>query len=103
MEIGDTIKIRNLAGLLTVFLDKKLSMKDVQRGYGEDKLGSFESCRWEFHRTKLGNTICTLYDNTEEDNYNIFVAFISDYEDIEIWKAHFSEPEKDEKIFETIE
>ena len=102
MNVGDIIKIRNSAGLLSISLDKRLSIKDVMRGCGEDALGTFENCRWEFHKSKYGSTICTLYDHKKDNNNNIFVAFVSDFDPIDIWKAHFNEPEKDENIFETI-
>jgi hypothetical protein len=103
MEIGDTVKIRNTAGILTITLDKKLDNVDVFRGLGDDKLGSFVSCRWEFHKGKYGSIISTLYDSNGKDNKKIFVAFLEAYDtDVEIWESHFDEAEKDETIFETL-
>jgi len=104
MEVGDTIKIRNNAGLLTVTLDEKLDNTNVFRGLGNNRLGSFVSCRWEFHKQKYGDIISTLYDSTGDNNKEIFVAFIDQYgyEDVEIWKSHFDEAEVDEEIFETL-
>jgi hypothetical protein len=100
MEIGNIIKIRNSSGLLTIILDKKLNRGDVCRCMGEDKLGAFNFCRWEFHKGKYGEIISTLHDEVK-DNHKMFVAIIDAY-DVEVWAAHFDESEEDETIFETL-
>lgn len=100
MKQGDTIKIRNAAGLLTVELDKLLSTGDVARYTGDGSLPCMEHPRLEFHK-KSCETIVTLY-NQDKGNRTIYVAF-PDYDSVEIWKSHFDESEIDEMIYETIQ
>lgn len=103
MNQGDIIKIRNKAGLLKLQLRNKLNPKDVQKGLGEDKLGSFTCCRWEFHKNRSGDFISTLYDHIP-DNEKIFVAITNEYDNdnmVEFWEADIKESEREDGSYET--
>lgn len=107
MEIGNTIYISNSAGKLRIVLDKQLNAKEVTRGYGEDSLPTLKRPRMEFHKRYGEVEIITLYDDeqnkpTKEEPNIIYVTFL-DYDEVEIWKAHFDEGEDEEYIYETVD
>ena len=45
MKVGDIVKIRNPAGVLTVKLEKELSLRDVTRGIGDDKIPELKKAK----------------------------------------------------------
>ena len=66
MKTGEIVKIRNAAGILTVKLEKELSLQDVTRGIGDDKIPELKRPRFEFHRGKCGSHIGMAKPNVIE-------------------------------------
>lgn len=103
MEQGQIIYIRNDAGKLRICLDNKLTLMDVMRGAGKDKLPQFTNPRWEFHRGRWDEIIMTLTDETgTPPPHDIYIAFY-DFGNVEVWKAHFDSGEEPESIYETVQ
>lgn len=102
MESGDKIYIRNNAGKLIVELVEKMSLCDVSRGIGDDKLPEMKQPRWEFHKGRYGEHLITLCDAKGELPGTMYVAVWDSFEDPEIWEGRFDNAEEDENVFETI-
>lgn len=103
MNTNDKIFIRNKAGKLTIELIKQLSLRDVTRGLGDDKLPSMSRPRLEFHKDRGGDRIVTLCDGAKDLPGTIYVAFLSSWEPIEIWEGRFDNSEEEELVYETEE
>ena len=56
---GDTIKIRNKVGILTVHIIREMDMRDVTRCLGDDRLPDLVKPRLEVH-TCGESTLVTL-------------------------------------------
>lgn len=101
--MSDKIYIRNKAGKLTVELIRKLDLRDVTRGIGDDKLPPMPRPRLEFHKRRNGDKIVTLCNRDDELPGTMYVAFLSEWDTPEIWEGRYKEDEEDELIFETEE
>lgn len=103
MKIGDTIKIRNEAGILTVKIKKQLSLKDISRGFGNDKLPNMAIPRLEYHKGKYDQHIITLYDESTGLPGTMYILNCIDYDDPpKAFLGIFETDEEDENLFETI-
>lgn len=102
MKSGDEIYIRNSAGKLTVRLHRRLSLNDVSKALGEDKLPTIEVPRWEFHEDRHGTHLITLNDASKELPGTMYVAIWEQFEKPEIWEGFFETTEEEERIYETI-
>lgn len=103
MNAGNKIFIRNKAGKLTVELVRQMSLVDVTRGLGDDKLPPMERPRLEFHKRRNGDRVVTLCNRDNELPGTMYVAFLSEWDTTEVWEGRYSEDEEDELIFETEE
>ena len=101
MTAGDKIYIRNSAGKLTVELIRKLDLRDVTRGIGDDKLPSMPRPRLEFHKRRNGDKIVTLCNRDSELPGTMYVAFLSEWDTTEVWEGRYAEDEEAEFIYET--
>ena len=102
MKSGDIIKIRNKAGLLTLKIERELSLWDVSRGIGDDKLPEMKRPRLEYHQGRYGEHLVTLCDESEELPSKMYVLDCTDYAPPLIFLGVFEKSEEDENIFETI-
>ena len=78
MSIGDIITIKNKAGMLRVHIEKELSLADVTRGLGDDKIPSLSKPRLEYHRgTGWKGHLITLCDNPSSTPFNMYLLHIN--------------------------
>lgn len=102
MNVGDKVYIRNNCGKLTVELVKKLSLRDVFTGMGDDKLPAIKQPRWEFHSGPYGKQLITLCGGEDNLPATMYVAFWGGYEEPEIWMGRYDNGEEAEDIYETV-
>ena len=102
MKAGDIVKIRNAAGILTVKLEKELSLQDVTRGIGDDKIPELKNPRFEVHRGRCGGYIVTLCGDCSSFPFNMWVMHIEDYCDPQVFLGVCDDSEAEEMIFETV-
>lgn len=105
MKVGDTITIKNPAGMLQVYIEKELSMRDVSRGIGDDKIPELINPRLEYHRgTGWGGHLITLCDERHEKQqfpFNMYLLHIETYCDKPVcYLGVCNDTEKD--IYETV-
>ena len=98
---GDTIKIRNKVGILTVHIIKELNMQDVARCLGDDRLPDLVKPRLEVH-TCGETTLVTLCQRSDEFPQNMYIVVIDSWEDPKVYLGEFREAEEDEMVFETV-
>ena len=98
---GDTIKIRNKVGILTVHIIKELNMQDVARCLGDDRLPDLVKPRLEVH-TFGESTLVTLCERSNEFPQNMYIVFVEPYEKPAVYLGEFKEAENDEMVFETV-
>ena len=103
MKSGDIVKIRNNAGLLMLKIERELSLLDVSRGIGDDKLPEMKHPRLEYHQGKCGEHLVTLCDQTGGLPGKMYVLHCTDYAPPLVFLGVFEKSEEDENIFETIE
>jgi hypothetical protein len=91
MKAGDTIKIRNSSGILTVELVKKLNNRNVTRGL-HGGVGPFGCLRFEIHE-RHGELIYSFYDSEKNGEEIILVFNITSYDkdNMEVWKCKIPE------------
>lgn len=98
---GDTIRIRNKSGTLTVHVIKELDMQDVARCMGNDQLPDLEKPRLEVH-TCGETTLVTLCERRDDFPQKMYVVSIEPWEDPKVYLGEFREAENDETVFETV-
>ena len=82
MKIGDTVTIKNKAGMLSVHIEKELSLADVAKGLGDDKIPSLNRPRLEYHKgTGWGGHLVTLCGDLDSTPFKIYLLHINDYDD----------------------
>ena len=102
IEPGSTLTIRNKAGVLSVNVCERISLQDVTRGIGSDKLPAIEKPRLEFHRRKDRATLVTLCNRQDEVPCTMFL-FVLTEDDIEAYRGEYIEDEREDKAFITFE
>lgn len=102
IEPGSVLTIRNKAGVLIVNVLESVSLSDVTRGIGTDKLPAIEKPRLEFHRRKDGTTLVTLCNRQNEVPCKMFL-FILDGDEIEAYRGEYIEEEREDDAFVTVE
>ena len=82
MKVGDIISIKNQAGVLRVRIEKELSLENVTKGIGDDKLPSLSRPRLEYHKgTGYKGHLVTLCGDLDSTPFNMYLLHISDYDD----------------------
>ena len=99
MKSGDIVKIRNKAGLLTLKIERELSLLDVSRGIGDDKLPEMKHPRLEYHQGQYGEHLVTLCD---ESGGLPNKMYCTDSAPPLVFLGVLEKSEEDENIFETI-
>ena len=102
MKSGDIVKIKNKAGLLTLKIERELSLWDVSRGIGEDKLPEMKRPRLEYHQGQYGEYLVTLCDEIRGLPNKMYVLHCTDYAPPLAFLGVFEKTEEEENIFETI-
>lgn len=102
MKVGDIVRIKNRAGMLSLHIDKELDFGDVVRGVGDDKLPQLIKPRLEYHKgTGWGGHLVTLCDGIEIPPFNMYLLHITDYDEKpKCYLAVCNDSEQD--IFETV-
>ena len=100
-KAGDTIKIRNKDGILTVHIIKELDIRDVARCLGDDRLPDLAKPRLEIH-TCGESTLVTLCERSDEFPQNMYIVFVEPYEMAAVFLGEVREAEYDEMVFETV-
>ena len=100
-KMGDTIKIRNKSGILTVHIIKELDIRDVARCLGDDRLPDLKKPRLEVH-TCGESTLVTLCQRSDEFPQNMYIVVVEPYEKPTVYLGEFREAENDEMVFETV-
>jgi hypothetical protein len=98
---GDTIKIRNKVGILTVHIIREMDMRDVARCLGDDRLPDLAKPRLEIH-TCGESTLVTLCQRSDEFPQNMYIVVLEPYEKPMVYLGEFREAEEEESIFETV-
>ena len=98
---GDTIKIRNKVGILTVHIIREMDMRDVTRCLGDDRLPDLTKPRLEVH-TCGESTLVTLCERSDEFPQNMYIVFVEPYEKPAVYLGEFREAESEEMVFETV-
>lgn len=98
---GDTIKIRNKVGILTVHIIREMDMRDVARCMGDDRLPDLVKPRLEVH-TCGESTLVTLCERSDVFPQNMYIVVVEPYEKPKVYLGEFKEAENDEMVFETV-
>lgn len=98
---GDTIKIRNKVGILTVHIIREMDMRDIARCLGDDRLPDLVRPRLEVH-TCGETTLVTLCERSDEFPQNMYIVAIEFWEYPKVYLGEFREAEEEESIFETV-
>lgn len=101
MNKGDTIKIRNKSGILTVHIIRELDMQDVARCLGADRLPDLVKPRLEVH-TCGETTLVTLCERKGGMPQNMYIVVIEPWEGPKVYLGEFREAEDEEMVFETV-
>ena len=101
MNIGDTIIIKNVVGILRVRIEKELSIRDINRCIGDDKLPSFEYPRLEYHVTAGDEKLITLCERKLTPPFNMYLMHFDPFEDKPKCYLGMCDTNED-PIFETI-
>lgn len=100
-KMGDTIKIRNKSGILTVHIIREMDMRDVARCLGDDRLPDLKKPRLEVH-TCGESTLVTLCERKDEKPQDMYIVDIEPWEDPKVYLGEFREAESDEMVFSTV-
>lgn len=100
--MGDTIKIKNKSGILTVHIIREMDMRDIARCLGDDCLPDLVRPRLEVH-TCGETTLVTLCERSDEFPQNMYIVVVEPYEKPAVYLGEFREAENDEMVFETVE
>lgn len=98
---GDTIKIRNKSGILTVHIIREMDMRDVARCLGDDRLPDLEKPRLEVH-TCGETTLVTLCERKDEMPQHMYIVVVEPWEDPKVYLGEFRETKSDEMVFSTV-
>lgn len=98
---GDTIKIRNKSGILTVHIIREMDMRDVARCMGDDRLPDLVKPRLEVH-TCGETTLVTLCERKDEKPQDMYIVVIELWEEPKVYLGEFKEAEDEEVVFETV-
>lgn len=94
MQVGDIVTIKNDCGLLNIRIEERLSMYDVFRGIGDDKLPTIEWPRLEYHEGPYDTCLVTLSSRSEPP-FDIYLLHINPGESPECFRGVCSETESD--------
>ena len=102
MKVGDIVTITNKAGMLKVRIEKELTLEDMAKGIGDDRIPDLERPRLEYHRgTSWGGQLITLCGNLDTTPFNMYLLHITDYYDKP--KCYLGTCDNSEEtIFETV-
>lgn len=101
MKVGDIVSIKNKAGILKIRIEKELSLEDVTKGIGDDKIPSLNRPRLEYHKgTNYGEHLVTLCGDLTTTPFNIYLMHIIDYMDKPMCYLGVCD-DTEESIFET--
>lgn len=102
MKPGDIVTIKNKAGMLRVRLEKELSLEDVTKCLGDDKIPDLVRPRFEYHKgSNYGDHLVTLCGNLSTTPFHMYLMYISDYGDLpRCYLGVCDDTESD--IFETV-
>lgn len=82
MKTGDVITIKNKAGMLRVRIEKELSLEEVSKGIGDNKIPDLNRPRLEYHNgTGWNGHLVTLCGNLDVLPFNLYLLHIADYDD----------------------
>lgn len=82
MKVGDIVTIKNQAGMLRVRIEKELSLEEVTKGLGDDKIPDLVRPRLEYHKgSSYGGHLVTLCGNLSATPFNMYLMYINDYGD----------------------
>lgn len=102
MKVGDIVTIRNNAGMLRVRIEKELSLRDVGRCLGDDKIPDLQRPRLEYHKgTNWGGHLITLCGNLDKTPFNMYLLHITVYDDEPTCYLGVCD-DTEEDIFETV-
>lgn len=76
MKIGDIITIKNKAGMLNVRIEKELSLENITKGVGDDRLPGFSKPRLEYHKGSYGNHLITYCGDLVTTPFNMYLMYI---------------------------
>lgn len=101
MNIGNIVTIKNKAGMLKVRIVKQLSLQDITRGIGDDKLPGFNKPRLEYHNGPYGQQLITYCGDIDKIPFNMYLMYINNYgEDVKCYLGVCDDDEQD--VFETV-
>jgi hypothetical protein len=73
MNVGEVLLIKNKAGILKARVEKRLSLEEVSKSVGDDKLPAFSRPRLEYHAGPYGEHLVTLCDENDKLPFNLYV------------------------------
>lgn len=76
MKIGDTVTIKNQAGMLRVRIERELRLENITNGIGDDKLPGFSKPRLEYHRGPYGEHLVTYCGDLTDTTLGMLGAMI---------------------------
>lgn len=77
MKPGDIVTIKNNAGLLRVRIEKELSLEDVTKCIGDDKIPDLVRPRLEYHQSMgYSGALVTLCGNLVTAPFNMYLMYI---------------------------
>lgn len=102
MKVGDIVTIKNKAGMLRVRIEKELSLEDVTKCVGDDKIPDLVRPRLEYHQSMgYSGALVTLCGNLDTAPFNMYLMYISSiYEKPTCYLGVCDDSEED--IFETV-
>lgn len=102
MKVGDIVAIKNKAGMLHVRIEKELSLEDVMKCIGEDRIPDLVCPRLEYHQSAgYSGALVTLCGNLSTTPFNMYLMYISSiYEKPTCYLGVCDNSEED--IFETV-
>lgn len=101
MKIGSVIVIKNPAGALNVRIEKELSLEDVTKGLGDDKIPDLVRPRLEYHKGSYGEHLITLCDNEGGFPFKMYIVHIHDWGDKPTCYLGVCD-ETEDSVFETV-
>lgn len=102
MKVGDIVIIKNKAGMLKVRIEKELSLEDVTKGVGDDKIPDLIRPRLEYHASSnYGGAVVTLCGNLNATPFAMYLMHIDGlYDKPKCYLGVCDDTE--EAIFETV-
>lgn len=81
MQVGETVLIKNQAGVLNVHIVKELDLEDVTKGIGDDRVQTINRPRLEYHRGGYGEHLITLCGDLDSVPFNMYLLYVRDYDE----------------------